>query len=53
MNDWPTEWDMEGETHDSWADDESQPQGLQFTQKVAPSLDGRIYWFAFEEAHRV
>ena len=27
-----------------------QPQGLQFTPKVAPSFDGRISWFAFEEA---
>ena len=36
--------------HDLWEADERSPQGLQFTQKVAPSFDGRISWFAFEEA---
>ena len=30
--------------------DERQPQGLQFTPKVAPSFDGRTSWFAYEEA---
>ena len=50
MTDWPTEWDMEGETHDAWAVGERQPRGLHFTPKVAPSFDGRISWFAFEEA---
>ena len=48
--DWPPEWDTEGELNDAWAVDERQPQGLHFTPKVAPSLDGRISWFAFEEA---
>ena len=48
--DWPTEWDIEGELNDAWAVDERQPQGLHFTQKVAPSFDGRISWFAYEEA---
>ena len=50
MTDWPTEWDMEGETNDAWAVDERQNQGIKFTPKVAPSFDGRISWFAFEEA---
>ncbi len=48
--DWPTEWDIEGELNDAWAVDERQPQGLHFTPKVAPSFDGRISWFAYEEA---
>ena len=48
--DWPTEWDTEGELNDAWAVDERQPQGLHFTPKVAPSFDGRISWFAYEEA---
>ena len=34
----------------AWAVDERQPQGLHFTPKVAPSVDGRISWFAYEEA---
>ena len=46
----PTAWDMDNEIHDAWAVDERQPQGLHFTRKVAPSFDGRISWFAFEEA---
>ena len=50
MTDWPTEWDMENDMNDEWAGDERQPQGLQYTPKVAPSFDGRISWFAFEEA---
>ena len=50
MTDWPTEWVMDSETPDAWAVDERQPQGLHFTPKVAPSFDGRIFWFAFEEA---
>ena len=50
MTDWPNEWEIENETHDAWADDERQPQGIQFTPKVAPSVAGRISWFAFEEA---
>ena len=50
MIDWPTEWDTEGELNDAWAVDERQPQGLHFTQKVAPSFDGRTSWFAYEEA---
>ena len=50
MNDFPTEWDMEEETNDAWAVDERQPQGLHFTQMVAPSFDGRIFWFVFGEA---
>ena len=48
--DWPTEWDIEGELNDAWAVAERQPQGLHFTPKVAPSFDGRISWFAYEEA---
>ena len=48
--DWPTERDIEGELHDVWAIGEREPQGLHFTQKVAPSFDGRISWFAYEEA---
>ena len=36
--------------NDAWAVDERQLQGLHFTQKVAPSFDGRISWFAYEEA---
>ena len=35
---------------DAWTADERQPQGLQFTPKVAPSFDGRTSWFAYEEA---
>ena len=35
---------------DAWATDERQPQGLQFTPKVAPSFDGTTSWFAYEEA---
>jgi hypothetical protein len=50
MIDWPVEWDMENVMHDAWAVDERQPQGLQYTPKVAPSFDGRKSWFAFEEA---
>ena len=50
MIDWPTEWVMEEETNDAWAVDEREPQGLHFTPEVAPSFDGRIFWFAFEEA---
>ena len=50
MTDWPTEWDMDNEINHAWAVDERQHQGLQFTSKVAPSFDGRISWFAFEEA---
>ena len=50
MTDWPTEWDIEGAIQDAWADDERQPRGLHFTPKVAPSFDGRISWFAFDEA---
>ena len=50
MIDLPTEWDIEGELNDAWAVDERQPQGLHVTPKVAPSCDGRTYWFAYEEA---
>ena len=50
MSEWPIEWDTKGETNHAWAVDERQPQGIQFTPKVAPSFDGRISWFAFEEA---
>ena len=50
MTDWPIEWCMEQEMNDAWAIDERPTQGLQFTPKVAPSFDGRISWFAFEEA---
>ena len=50
MIDGPTAWDIEGETNDAWAVDERQPQGLHYTPKVPPSFDGRISWFAFEEA---
>ena len=48
--DWPTEWDIEGELNDEWAVGERQPQGLHFTPKVAPSFDGRMSGFAYEEA---
>ena len=47
MTDWPTEWDIDGETNDAWAVDERQLQGLHFIPKVAPSFDGRISWFAY------
>ena len=50
MIDWPIVWDMEIEINDAWAVDERQPQGLQYTPKVAPLFDGSISWFAFEEA---
>ena len=46
----PQRWVTEGEFNDAWAVGERQPQVLHFTQKVAQSFDGRIYWFAFEEA---
>ena len=49
MTDWPIELDQENELYDAWATDERQPQGLQFTPKVAPSFHGRTLWFAFEE----
>ena len=50
MTGWLNEWDTENAINDAWAVDERQPQGLQFTPKVAPSIDGRISWFAFAEA---
>ena len=50
MTDWPNELDQDSEMFDAWIADERQPQGLQFTPKVAPSFDGRTSWFAYEEA---
>ena len=50
MSYWQTELERDTEMHDVWATDERTPQGLQFPPKVAPSFDGRISWFAFEEA---
>ena len=50
MADWPNELDQDSEMFDAWTADERQPQGLQFTPKVAPSFDGRTSWFANAEA---
>ena len=50
MSDWQIESGQDTEMHDVWASDERQPQGLQFTPKVAPACDGRLPWFALEEA---
>ena len=50
MTDWPHELEQDSEVFDAWTADERQPQGLQFTTKVAPSFDGVISWFAYEEA---
>ena len=50
MADWPHESDQDSDMFDAWTADERQPQGLQFTPKVALAFDGRIAWFAYEEA---
>ena len=50
MTDWPDVSGIDNETNYARAVDERQPQGLQVTPKVAPSFDGRISRFAFEEA---
>lgn len=39
MTDWLTAWNVENETSDAWAVHERQPQGIQFTPKVAPSFE--------------
>ena len=46
----PVELDQDNELHGDWVADERQPQGLQFTPKVAPSFDGGNSWIAFDEA---
>ena len=50
MTDWPNELEQDREVFDAWTADERRPQGLQLTQKVAPSFDGGTSWFAYEEA---
>ena len=50
ITDLPNEVGQDSEMFDAWAADERQPQGLQFTPKVAPSFDGGASWFAYEEA---
>ena len=41
MTYWPRELDQDNEMYDAWTAYARQPQGLQFTPKVAPSFDGR------------
>ena len=50
MTDWMHELGTDTDHYDSWVADETTSQGLQFILTVAPSFDGRVSWFSFEEA---